>query len=212
MKRLLIAAIFLNVISTLPARAETFFLDLVADPTAGSSTEIFALNIGDTVQFNFATPFGTENGSVVQVAFGSPGVQFSFSAGVTTPGSSTTQFTQGPFLDSSSPFTVFGINNQQAGCAVGCNFLSITANRRNFGSGPLSITGIGFGTNFTAPTPGVSGTFASVAASVASSAPEPATWSLMILAFIAIAMRMKTLGRSSRAKALRTLSTGEVYA
>lgn len=102
MRSLISIAIAIAALMITPANAAT----TVLDATVGGSTAnapagpLATIGIGDTLRINFSSPFAANNDAVLQVAFGTPGIQFSISAGQTVAGTNTTVFQQ-TNLDSS---------------------------------------------------------------------------------------------------------------
>lgn len=198
MRSLISIAIAIAALMITPANAAT----TVLDATVGGSTAnapagpLATIGIGDTLRINFSSPFAANNDAVLQVAFGTPGIQFSISAGQTVAGTNTTVFQQ-TNLDSSSTFNLFNLSSQ--GCAGGCDFLELSATGINFGTGPLAVNSIGFGSGFQAPGFGTPGTFVSGLAPTVSSAPEPSTWMMLIVAFCLTGSRLKSLRKEKPA-------------
>lgn len=199
MRHLIVTAIAASVFGLAPAaQAET----TVFDATLGGATNnapagsLGTIGIGDTLRVNFSTPFAASGDAVVQVALGTPGIQFSVGAGQTVAGTSTTTFQQTGLDSSGGAINFFSLAFQ--GCGGGCDFIDITATGINFGSGPLVVNSIGFGSGFQAPGNGNPGTFVSSLTSPITSAPEPSIWLMLIVAFWLIALRMKSIRRSAK--------------
>jgi len=187
------AFILIGILSTTPvcAATTTFDATLGAAGAGGApSGPLFSVDVGDTVRIQFAAPFATTGDAVVQVAFASPGIQYNFGAGQSIGGASTTLFQQNG-LDSSSTLNLFSLFF--TGCGPNCNYIDITPTAVNFGSAPLVVSSIGFGTGFTPPGAGVASVFIDSVAPAVSSAPEPSAWLLMIAGFAGITLRLKAI-------------------
>ena len=192
------AAIFFGcAVANAPVQAATTVFDaaLGASTSSAPAGPLASLGVGDTLRINFSTPFAASGDAVVQVALGTPGIQFSVGAGQTVAGTSTTTFQQTGLDSSGGAINFFSLAFQ--GCGGGCDFIDITATGINFGSGPLVVNSIGFGSGFQAPGNGNPGTFVSSLTSPISSAPEPSTWLMVLVAFFLTALRLKSIRKST---------------